>query len=62
MEYLLSTLKGKDRDKSRAFATVGFIAVAVGDDIIPYLPKIMDAIKFHLPSKVSFQEFSYFHY
>lgn len=52
MVYLLSTLRGKDRDRALAFTTIGLIAVAVEEDIKPHLPKIMEVIRASLPSKV----------
>lgn len=53
MVYLLSTLRGKDRDRASAFITIGLIAVAVEEHIKPHLPKIMEVIRNSLPSKVS---------
>lgn len=51
INYLLSTLRGKERDRNQAFLTLGYIAVAVEDDIEPYLPSIFEIIKSALPSK-----------
>lgn len=53
MVYLLTTLRGRDRDRATAFTTIGLIAVAVEQHIKPYLPKIMEIIKSSLPAKVS---------
>lgn len=53
MVYLLTTLRGRDRDRATAFTTIGLIAVAVEQHIKPYLPKIMEIIKSSLPTKVS---------
>ncbi|KAG8279049.1 hypothetical protein J6590_008067 [Homalodisca vitripennis] len=51
MVYLLTTLRGRDRDRATAFTTIGLIAVAVEDHIKPYLPKIMEIIRASLPTK-----------
>ncbi|KAL7287805.1 hypothetical protein TKK_0018180 [Trichogramma kaykai] len=51
LTYLLMNLRGREKDRTVAFATIGLIAVAVGEDIKPYLPKIMEVIKMSLPSK-----------
>lgn len=53
MVYLLSTLRGKDRDRASAFVTIGLIAVAVEENIKQYLPKIMEFIRVSLPAKVT---------
>ena len=52
MQYLLSSLRGREKDRSTAFITIGLIAVAVEDDIKPYLPRIMEVIRVSLPAKV----------
>lgn len=49
--YLLATLRGKEKDRNTAFVTLGYIAVAVEDEIEPYLPRIFEIIKATLPSK-----------
>jgi hypothetical protein len=54
MQYLLLSLRGREKDRSTAFTTTGLIAVAVEDDIKPYLPRIMDVIRVSLPAKVRF--------
>jgi FKBP12-rapamycin complex-associated protein len=51
LNYLLLSLRGREKDRAAAFTTIGLIAVAVDEDIKPYLPKIMDVIKSSLPSK-----------
>ncbi|KAL1122375.1 hypothetical protein AAG570_003780 [Ranatra chinensis] len=51
MVYLLSTLRGRERDRSAAFITIGYIAVAVEMNIMSHLPKIMDVIRANLPNK-----------
>ncbi len=53
MVYLLSTLRGKDRDRASAFITIGLIAVAVEENIKSHLPKIMEFIRASLPAKVN---------
>jgi FKBP12-rapamycin complex-associated protein len=52
MQYLLSSLRGREKDRSTAFTTIGLIAIAVEDDIKPYLPRIMEVIRLSLPAKV----------
>lgn len=51
VNHLMATLKGKEKDKNFAFATIGYIAVAVEHDIEPYIPRIVDLIKQTLPSR-----------
>nr|CAD7429912.1 unnamed protein product [Timema monikensis] len=51
MQYLLGSLRGREKDRCTAFTTIGLIAVAVEDDIKPYLPRIMEVIRVSLPSK-----------
>uniref|UniRef100_T1ISC3 Serine/threonine-protein kinase TOR n=1 Tax=Strigamia maritima TaxID=126957 RepID=T1ISC3_STRMM len=50
MSYLLGCLR-RERERFNAFTAVGLLAVAVGSDVKPYLPKIMEIIKASLPSK-----------
>lgn len=49
--YLLMIVKGKEKERNLAFVALGFIAIAVEQDINKSVPKIMDAIKAALPSK-----------
>lgn len=51
IQYLMNTLRGKEKDRNMAFVTLGYIAVAVEEDIETYLPSIMEIIKGVLPSK-----------
>lgn len=51
ISYLLSTLRGKEKDRNMAFVTLGYIAVAVENEINSYLPSIVEMIKSALPSK-----------
>lgn len=51
INYLLNTLRGKEKDRNQAFVTLGYIAVAVKDEIEPYLPSTFEIIKATLPSK-----------
>lgn len=55
MGYLLSCLRGRERERPAAFISLGLLAVAVGPAIKKYLPKIMEVIKASLPTKVCFQ-------
>lgn len=53
MVFLLSIIRGRDRDqRTIAFVAVGLIGIAVEDHTKPYLTKILDAIRSSLPSKV----------
>lgn len=51
LQYLLITVRSREKDKTAAFITIGLIGVAMGNDIKPYIPKIMEVIKLALPSK-----------
>lgn len=51
INYLLTTLRGKERDRNQAFVTLGYMAVALEDDIEPYLSSIFEIIKSALPTK-----------
>lgn len=65
VNHLITTLKGKEKDKNIAFLTIGYIAVAIETDIEPYIPRIMDLVKATLPpkdipSKRKFTDYSLF--
>ncbi|KAL3272654.1 hypothetical protein HHI36_014119 [Cryptolaemus montrouzieri] len=49
MTYLFNTIKGREKDRGNSFVTLGLIAVAVEEDIEPYMDKIMEVVKFALP-------------
>lgn len=51
VNYLLVSLRGKEKDRTIAFITLGFLAVAVEKDIDPHIGKIMDVVKSSLPQK-----------
>lgn len=53
VDYLLYTLKNREKDRNIAFVTLGFIAVAVDKSIQQerYLEKIMEVIKASFPQK-----------
>lgn len=53
MLYLLTTVRSRERDRSGAFLTMGYIAIAIKLKIMPTLPKIMEIIKSSLPFRVS---------
>lgn len=53
VNFLITTLKGKEKDRNLAFVTLGFLAVAVENDIKKYLPAAMEIIKATLPAKDS---------
>lgn len=49
MNYLLTSLKSREKDRASAFITIGLIAVAVEDAMEPYMERIMEVIKMALP-------------
>lgn len=51
INYLLNTLRGKEKDRNQAFVTLGYIALAARDEIEPYLPSVFDIVKTALPSR-----------
>lgn len=51
VNYLLTTLRGKEKDRNNAFVTLGYIGVAVEEEIETYLPRIFDIVKSTLPVK-----------
>lgn len=51
LQYLLITVRGRERDRTAAFITIGLLAVAMGDEIKTFVPKIMEVIKLALPNK-----------
>lgn len=51
INHLLAVLKSKEKDRNIAYITIGYIAVAVENDITKYLKIIMAAIKAALPPK-----------
>lgn len=51
MSYLQQTLRSREKERFQAFITTGLIAVAIEDDINPYIPKIMEVIRSALPNK-----------
>jgi hypothetical protein len=59
VQHLRGCLR-KDKERFSAFNAIGLIAVAVKEDIKPYLPSILDDIRSALPSKVSTRFISWF--
>lgn len=49
MNYLLTTLKSREKDRALAFITIGLIAVAVEKNIEVYMERIMEVVKMALP-------------
>ncbi|CAH0563403.1 unnamed protein product [Brassicogethes aeneus] len=49
MQYLFNILQGREKNKNFAFVTIGLIAVAVEEQMEPYVEKIMEHIKMTLP-------------
>lgn len=49
INYLLLSLRSREKDRNMAFTTLGLIAAAIEGDIKPYIPRIMDVIKQVLP-------------
>nr|CAH7722994.1 unnamed protein product [Callosobruchus chinensis] len=48
MNYLFTILRGKEKDRHMAFVTIGLIAVAVEEDVEPYVDRIMELVKMAL--------------
>lgn len=53
IDFLLNTLRNKEKDRNIAFVTLGFIAVAVEKSIMGdrFIEKIMEVIRASMPSK-----------
>lgn len=49
MHHLLTSVRGREKDKNMAFTTLGLMAVAIEQDLKNYIPRIMDVIKSALP-------------
>lgn len=49
MSHLFNILKSREKDRTQAFITIGLIAIAVEDEIEPYVERIMEVIKTTLP-------------
>lgn len=49
MSYLLASLRGREKERAQAFMAIGLVAVAVQEDIKPFLPKIMEIFRMSLP-------------
>lgn len=50
MNYLLGMLKSREKDRASAFVTIGLVAVAVEEQIEPYMDRIMEVTS--LPKKL----------
>lgn len=51
MVYLLTTVRSRERDRSAAFLTIGFISICIKNKIKPYLQKIMEVVRHTLQSR-----------
>nr|ALE20544.1 mTOR [Leptinotarsa decemlineata] len=49
MNYLFNILKSRERDRNKAFVTIGLMAIAVEEEMDPYVEKIMELLKAALP-------------
>ncbi|XP_073962067.1 serine/threonine-protein kinase Tor [Choristoneura fumiferana] len=49
MNYLLSSVRSRERDRNMAFTTIGLVAASIDNEIKSYIPRIMDVIKQALP-------------
>ncbi|XP_018572076.1 serine/threonine-protein kinase Tor [Anoplophora glabripennis] len=49
MNHLFNILRGREKDRTTAFITIGLIAVAIEEDIDPYVDKVMELVKMALP-------------
>uniref|UniRef100_A0A2A4JTT6 Serine/threonine-protein kinase TOR n=1 Tax=Heliothis virescens TaxID=7102 RepID=A0A2A4JTT6_HELVI len=53
MNYLISCLRSREKDRNMAFTTLGLMAAALENDIKKYIPSIMEVIKQTLPIRDS---------
>nr|XP_021189764.2 serine/threonine-protein kinase mTOR isoform X2 [Helicoverpa armigera] len=53
MNYLISCLRSREKDRNMAFTTLGLMAAALENDIRKYIPSIMEVIKQTLPIRDS---------
>ncbi|XP_076064565.1 serine/threonine-protein kinase Tor isoform X2 [Oratosquilla oratoria] len=53
MNHLLTCLRGREKERSKAFITIGLMSLAVGyqEAIKKHLPKVLEVIKASLPTK-----------
>lgn len=51
MACLLMSLRGREKEREKAFLAVGLVAVAVRQDIEPHLGKIMEIVRASLPAR-----------
>lgn len=49
MHHLLTSVRGREKDKNMAFTTLGLMAVAIEQDLNNYIPRIVEVIKSALP-------------
>lgn len=53
MGFLLQLLRTRDKERNRAFKTLGYMAAAIENDIRAYIPTIMNVVKQTLPIRDS---------
>lgn len=49
MSHLFGTIRNRDKERGSCFVTLGLMALAIENDIDPYLDKIVDFVKAALP-------------
>ncbi|RZC37432.1 serine/threonine-protein kinase mTOR [Asbolus verrucosus] len=49
MDHIFNILKSREKERAKAFVTIGMIAIAVESDIDVYIKRIMDIIRMYLP-------------
>lgn len=49
MNHIFNILKSREKERAKAFVTIGLIAIAVEDHIENYIEKIMEIIRMYLP-------------
>jgi FKBP12-rapamycin complex-associated protein len=49
MNHIFNILKSREKERAKAFVTIGMIAIAVESHIEPYIERIMEIIKMYLP-------------
>ncbi|XP_063917186.1 serine/threonine-protein kinase mTOR isoform X2 [Zophobas morio] len=49
MNHIFNIIKSREKERAKAFVTIGMIAIAVESDIEPYVERIMEIIRMYLP-------------
>lgn len=49
MNHIFNIIKNREKERTKAFIAIGLIAIAIETDVEPFIERIMDIIKMHLP-------------